>query len=224
MLLYDAHSPAPRCLRMFLLEKRLSLPSTSIDVFAGDNRREAFLKLNPAGQTPALQLDDDRVLAEAVAIAEYLEEQSPQPALIGATALERAETRQWWRRVELNITEFIHNAYHYAEGLKRFEDRIPVAPEAADGLKLIAHDRTRWLDDLFGEGPYLCGTRFTAADIWLYVWLDFGDSVGQPFDHALPHLGPWFERMSQRPSAEDSRKLLSETDLSRSPDATGRDR
>lgn len=208
MLLYDAHSPAPRCLRMFMLEKQLVIPSTTIDVFAGENRREAFLSLNPAGQTPALQLDDGRVLAEAVAIAEYLEEQNPQPALIGTTAVERAETRQWWRRVELNVTEFIHNAYHYAEGLERFKDRIPVAPEAANGLKRIARDRTAWLDRLFGDGPYLCGQRFTATDIWLYVWLDFGISVGQPFDHTLPRLGPWFERINTRPSAEHSRQLL----------------
>lgn len=210
MLLYDAHSPAPRCLRMFLLEKQLVAPSTTIDVFAGENRREPFLSLNPTGQSPALQLDDGRVLAEAVAIAEYFEEQNPQPALIGTTAIERFETRQWWRRVELNITEFIHNAYHYAEGLERFKDRIPVAPEAADGLKRIARDRTAWLDRMFGDGPYLCGQRFTAADIWLYVWLDFADGVNQPFDHTLPRLGPWFERMSARPSAERSRQLFAD--------------
>ncbi|OCX68096.1 glutathione S-transferase [Acidithiobacillus thiooxidans] len=210
MLLYDAHSPAPRCLRMFILEKHLTIPSITIDVFAGENRGEPFLSLNPAGQTPALQLDDGRVLAEAVAIAEYLEEENPQIALIGTTAIERTETRQWWRRVELNITEFIHNAYHYAEGLERFKDRIPVAPEAADGLKRVARDRTAWLDSIFGNGPYLCGQRFTAADIWLYVWLDFADSVGQPFDHALPHLGPWFNLVSTRPSAERSRQLLAD--------------
>lgn len=210
MLLYDAHSPAPRCLRMFILEKQLTVPSTTIDVFAGENRREPFLSLNPAGQTPALQFDDGRILAEAVAIAEYLEEVNPQPALIGTTAIERVETRQWWRRVELNITEFIHNAYHYAEGLERFRDRIPVAPEAAEGLKRIARDRTAWLDSMFGDGPYLCGQRFTTADIWLYVWLDFAGGVGQPFDRALPHLGPWFERVNARPSAERSRQLLAD--------------
>ncbi|OYV75733.1 MAG: glutathione S-transferase [Chromatiales bacterium 21-64-14] len=206
MLLYDADSPAPRCLRMFLLEKQVAIPSVVIDVFSGENRREEFLERNPAGQTPALQIDDGQVLAEAVAIAEYLEELYPRPPLIGRTPVERAETRQWWRRVELNITEFIHNAYHYAEGLERFRDRIPVAPEAADGLKRIARDRTGWLDRMFGDGPYLCGQRFTAADIWLYVWLEFGGTVGQPFDRTLPRLGPWFDRLRARPSAERSRR------------------
>ena len=211
MLIYDAKSPAPRCLRMFLLEKQLLLPAVTVDVFAGENRQPAFLAVNPAGQTPALRCDDGSTLGEAVAIAEYLEELHPTPALIGSTPEQRAQTRQWWRRVELNITEFIHNAYHYAEGLERFKPRIPVLPDAADGLKAIAQDRLRWLDSMFGAGPYLCGERFSVADIWLYVWLDFGISVNQPFDHHLPHIGPWFERMAARPSAEFSRQLLQST-------------
>lgn len=208
MLLYDATSPAPRCLRMFLLEKGLQLPAVAVDVMRGENREAAYLAINPAGQTPALQLDDGSTLAEAVAIAEYLEELHPAPSLIGRSAEERAQTRQWWRRVELNITEFIHHAFHYAEGLPRFESRMPVAPEAAAGLKRIAQDRLAWLDSLFGDGPWLCGERFSAADIWLYVWLDFGTSVNQPFDRTLPKIGPWFERVAARPSAAASRELL----------------
>lgn len=210
MLIFDAHSPAPRCLRMFLLEKQLQqLPAVMVDVMTGENRQAAYLAINPAGQTPALRCDDGSVLSEAVAIAEYLEELYPEPSLIGQTPEQRAQTRQWWRRVELNITEFIHNAFHYAEGLPRFESRIPVAPEAADGLKHIAQDRLRWLDSMLGDGPYLCGERFSASDIWLYVWLDFGQTVNQPFDHDLPKIGPWFERIAARPSAEQSKTLLS---------------
>lgn len=208
MLLYDAHSPAPRCLRMFILEKGLRVPAVTVDVFAGENRQADYLAHNPAGQTPALLLDDGSTLAEAVAIAEYLEERHPEPALIGRNAEERALTRQWWRRVELNVTEFIHNAYHYAEGLARFQPRIPVAPEAAEGLKRVAQDRLRWLDGMMGPGPYLCGEHLTAADIWLYVWLDFAQETGQPFDHALGKIGPWFERLARRPSAAASRQLL----------------
>ncbi|MEO5813486.1 MAG: glutathione S-transferase N-terminal domain-containing protein [Rhodanobacter sp.] len=138
MLLYDAKSPAPRCLRMFLLEKQLLLPAVRVDVSAGENRLPAFLAVNAAGQTPALRCDDGSTLSEAVAIAEYLEELHPLPALIGSTPEQRAQTRQWWRREELNVTEFIHNAYHYAEGLARFESRIPVLPAAAGGLKWVA--------------------------------------------------------------------------------------
>jgi glutathione S-transferase len=56
-----------------------------------------------------------------VAIWEYLEEKYSQPPLIGSTPEERIETHQWQQQLELNVTENIHNAYHYAEGLERFK-------------------------------------------------------------------------------------------------------
>lgn len=204
MLLFDALSPAPRTVRLYLLEKGLHLPTRQIDVFGGENRQAPYLARNPAGQTPALLLDDGTCIAEAVAIMEFLEERHPAPALIGSTPEERALTRQWQRRAELNITEFIHNAYHYAEGLNRFTGRIPTAPEAAAGLKRVAQDRISWLDAMLAGRQFLAGDRFTIADIWLYVWLDFADSAGQPFDHALPAIGPWFARIAARPAAAAS--------------------
>ncbi len=204
MRLLDALSPAPRALRMYLREKGLTLPTRQVDVFSGENRRSPYLAQNAAGQTPALRLDDGTCIAESVAIMEYLEELHPEPVLVGTTAVERAITRQWQRRAELNITENIHNAYHYAEGLARFQDRIPVAPAAAAGLKRVAQDRIAWLDGMLDGHAFLAGLRFTIADTWLYAWLDFAESVGQPFDHSLPNLGPWFTRVAQRPSAAAS--------------------
>lgn len=204
MVLLDALSPAPRSLRMYLAEKGLVLPTRQVDVFAGENRQPTYLACNPAGQTPALVLDDGTCIAESVAIMEYLEELHPDPSLIGTTPEARAATRQWQRRCELNITENIHNAYHYAEGLARFQGRIPVAPDAAAGLKRIAQDRISWLDGMLDGHGFLAGDRFTIADIWLYAWLDFADSVDQPFNRGLRNLAPWFTRIAARPSARAS--------------------
>jgi len=204
MLLLDALSPAPRTVRMYLAEKEITLPVRQVDVFAGENRQAPYLAHNPAGQTPALLLEDGTCIAESVAIIEYIEERHPDPPLIGATPEQRAITRQWRRRVELAITENIHNAYHYAEGLARFRGRIPVAPEAADGLKRVAHDRIAWLDGMLDGSAFLAGDRFTIADIWLYVWLDFADSVDQPFDRNLRNVTPWFARIAARASAAAS--------------------
>lgn len=189
---------------MYLVEKNLTLPMRQVDVFTGENRQAPYLAHNPAGQTPALLLDDGTCIAESVAIMEYLEELHPTPPLIGTTPAQRAATRQWQRRVELNITENIHNAYHYAEGLARFQGRIPVAPEAAEGLKRVAQDRIAWLDRMLDGHTCIVGDRFTIADIWLYIWLDFAISVQQPFDRTLRNIAPWFERIATRPSANAS--------------------
>ena len=203
MKLYDSIGPNPRIVRMFMAEKGIDIPKQTVDLRGGENRQDAHLKRNPHGQMPTLELDDGSHLSEITAICEYLEEKQPSPPLIGATPEERAECRMWTRRVDLNICEPLANGYRFGEGLTFFEKRIPVAAEASPGLKKIAANRLQWLNQQLGDGrDYLCGRRFTLADILLYCFLDFGGKVGQPLDPANANIAAWFERVGQRPSAK----------------------
>jgi glutathione S-transferase len=203
MKLYDSIGPNPRIVRMFMAEKGIDMPKQAVDLRGGENRQDAHLKRNPHGQMPTLELDDGSHLSEITAICEYLEEKQPSPAMIGATPEERAECRMWTRRVDLNICEPLANGYRFGEGLKFFEKRIPVAAEASPGLKKIAANRLQWLNQQLGDGrDYLCGKRFTLADIHLYCFLDFGAMVGQPLDAANANIAAWFARVGERPSAK----------------------
>jgi glutathione S-transferase len=204
MRIYDSFGPNPRALRMVLLEKGLELPTVPVDLLGAENRQAAYTERNPGGQVPALELDDGRVLGETVAIFEYLEETHPTPALVGTTPEERAETRQWQRRVELKITEHLYNGFRFAEGLALFTPRMRCLPDAADGLKAIARDGLAWLDPLLAGKRWICGDRFTIADVILYCALDFGRTVGQPLDPTLADVGGWFRRVGERPSAAAS--------------------
>lgn len=202
MKLFNSVGPNPHVVRMFAAEKGIPLELVPVDLRGGENRKEAHLARNPAGQLPTLQLDDGSYLAEVTAICEYLDEKSPPPSLIGATPEQRAETRMWTRRVDLNIVEPMGAGFRYAEGLAMFKDRITVLPEAADGLKRIAREKLAWLDGQMGDKPFICGARLTLADILLYCFLNFGKRVGQPLDPALGCLGAWYARMDARPSAK----------------------
>lgn len=202
MRLLTSIGPNPRTVRMFLLEKGLELPTVEVDLMGGENRRPPYNERNPAGQLPALELDDGRLLGETVAICEYLEELHPSPPLIGATPEARAETRMWQRRIELGITEHLYNAFRFAEGIELFRPRMRVLPEAADGLKAVVRDKLAWLDGLLAGKRFVAGDHFTLADIILFSALDFGRTVGQPFDEGLPNLSAWFSRVAARPSAQ----------------------
>ena len=204
MKIYDSFGPNPRALRMFLHEKGLEFAKTGVDLAGAENRRAPYTDKNPGGQVPALELDDGRVIGETVAIFEYLEEKHPAPALVGRTAEERAETRQWQRRVELRITEHLYNGFRFAEGLSLFEPRMRVLPEAADGLKATVRDNVGWLDRLVAGRSFIVPDRFTMADVILYCALDFGRGVGQGLDAKAKNLVAWFERVGARPSAAAS--------------------
>lgn len=204
MLIYDSVGPNPRALRMFQIEKGLDLPKKEINLLAEENRKKPYTDLNPGGQMPALQLDNGSVIGETVAIFEYLEEKHPTPHLIGATPEERAETRQWQRRIELNITEHLYNGFRYGEGVEMFKTRMRVLPEAASGLKTIVQEKLQWLSDLMGSKQFIVGNRFTVDDIILFCALDFGAGVGQKIPPKADKVQAWFERVAARPSAEKS--------------------
>jgi glutathione S-transferase len=204
MKLFNSLGPNPRMVRMFAAEKGLALAFHEVDLMGAENRQDAYKTKNPAGQLPCLELDDGTVISEITAICEYLEDTNPSPPLIGSNPLEKAETRMWARRVDLNILEPLANGFRYGEGLALFKDRIPTVPEASDGLKRVARTNLAWLDGLMADRQFICGDRFTMADVMLYSFLDFGAGVGQPLPTDLSNIQAWFERVGARPSAEAS--------------------
>jgi len=202
MKLYNSIGPNPRVVRMFMAEKGIDLPKVEVDLRGGENRREPYLKVNPSGQSPALELDDGTVLAEVTAICEYLDEiKKDTPSLIGDTPAERAATRMWTRRVDLNIVEPALNGFRFAEGLKMFQNRVHCIPAAADDLKATAREKLAWLEGQMAGKTYIAGSKVSLADIFLFPMLDFLKTVGQGIDPAHKNLTAWYERMKARPSA-----------------------
>ncbi len=200
MKLYNSIGPNPRVVRMFMAERGIEIPRQEVDLRGGENRRPPYLAKNPFGQMPSLELDDGTVITEIIPICEYLDEVTPGASLIGSTARERAETRMWVRRLDLNIVEPLAAGFRYAEGLKLFQNRIHVIPQAADDLKQIAREWLGRLDGMMAGKDYVCGGRFTLADILLFCFLDFGNGVGQKLDPANAAIAAWFDRVKARPS------------------------
>ena len=203
MKLYNSVGPNPRMVRMFMAEKGFDVAKVEVDLRGGENRREPYAsKVNPAGQCPALELDDGTVLAEITAICEYVDEKKKDtPSLIGDTPEERAKTRMWTRRIDLNIVEPALNGFRFSQGLKLFENRVRCIPEAADGLKATAQDKLKWLDGLMGAKAFVAGDKLTMADILLFTMVDFMGTVGQPIPADCKNLTAWYGRMKARPSA-----------------------
>jgi glutathione S-transferase len=199
MKLYTGMGPNPRLVVIAVNETGADVEKIEVDLVAGENRQDTHLARNPAGQLPTLELDDGTCISEITAIAEYLDEKFAG-SLIGSTAEERAETRMWVRRIDLNIVEPLTNGFRFAEGLPLFQSRLHVIPQAADDLKAIAQEKLEWLDGLMDGKEFICGTRFTLADILLFSFLEFGAGVGQPLDAKCSNLQAWYSRIAARPS------------------------
>jgi maleylpyruvate isomerase len=94
MLLYGyALSSASYRVRIALALKGLQVSSVTLDLRAGEQRREEFLKINSQGFVPALVLDDGTVLTQSLAIIEYLDEVHPDQPLLPKSPAARASVR-----------------------------------------------------------------------------------------------------------------------------------
>ena len=197
------HAPNARVVRMFMAERGIEVPYVEVDLRGGENRREPYMAKVPTGTLPALELDDGLVLSEITALCEYLDETTPGLSLVGSNARERAETRMWTRLIDLNIVEPMTAGFRFAEGLKMFEPRIHCIPQAATDLKQIAQEKLAWLDKQMAGKKWVCGDRFSLADILLFAFLEFGnlDRVNQKYSPELKNIAAWHARVQERPSA-----------------------
>lgn len=202
MKLYNSIGPNPHIVRMFIAEKGIDIPKQTVDLRKGENREAEHLKRNPHGQMPTLELDNGSYLSEITAICEYLEEK----ILAAADRLDPGRARRMPDVDTPRRPQHLRTARQrlpLRRGGEILRKAIPVVPEASAGLKMVAQNRLKWLNDQMADGrEYLCGKRFTLADILLYGWLAFGNQIGQPLDRSNAQVAAWFDRIAQRPSAK----------------------
>jgi glutathione S-transferase len=202
MKLFDSIGPNPRVVRIAIAEKAMSIPTVTVDLMAGENRQAPYLAKVPTGGLPALELDNGQCISEITTIVEYLEDVSPAHPIIGATAEERAETRMWVRRIDLSIVEPMTTAFRAVEGRGLFASRMSLlSTEAAAELKAIVQEKLLWLDAQLQGRTWVCGDRYTLADVMLLAFVEFGASVGQPAPASAGWIAAWHKRAAARPSA-----------------------
>jgi len=201
MKIYDfVGAPNPKKLRVYLAEKGLHIPIEPVDIISGQNRTPEFLRKNPLGGLPVLELDDGTHLTESLAIIEYFEELHPDPPMIGTKPLERAQVRALERIAEIGVMSAVgtifQNTHPFMAG------RIKQSPEAAENARNRLTASLRVLDAKLAEHPFVAGDRPTIADCTLYAALDFADFAQAPIDPECKNVARWRADFKKRPSAE----------------------
>jgi maleylpyruvate isomerase len=174
----------------------------------GEQRAPDYLKLNPLGFVPTLELDDGAPLTQSMAICEWLDETHPAPPLLPGDPLSRARIRA----VALTIACDIHPLQNLRV-LTRLRSLGLAEDEATDWARWVIAEGLRACDALVAQapGPFCFGAAPTLADVCLIPQLynarRFGVDLGR------------LDRLLQAEAACSALPAFAETAPERQPDA-----
>jgi glutathione S-transferase len=165
----------------------LSYDWIETDILVGQSRTPEYLAMNPAGQVPAVILDDGRPLAQSNAIILYLAEGS---LLIPADAYERARMLEWmfWE-------QYSHEPY---VAVARFQVRYLGKAVADVEPRIVERGKAalQRLEDGLADRRFLVGDAVTLADVALVAYTRVAHEGG--FDLAdYPKVKAWIGRVEQ---------------------------
>jgi len=177
-----------------LLEAGLPYDLVKVDLRAKKlENGDDFLKVNPKGQVPALELDSGELITEGPVIVQMIADKAAGKNLAPARdSDERYKLLEW-----LN---FITTELH-----KNFGPMF--SPVLADEAKAFFKDRVmakfKYIDSQMAGRDYLMGSHFTVADGYLFTMLAWADRM--KFDlSAMPNLVAYKARVAARPKVQEA--------------------
>jgi glutathione S-transferase len=191
--LYD-YADSGNGYKVRLLLHQLGRPYTLIekDILRGETRTPEFLRLNPNGRIPLLELEDGTCLAESDAILWYLAEGTPY---LPAQPLERAQVLQWMFFEQYSHEPNIATARFWLRHVERLDELRQCLLEQK---REQGHAALAVMEGHLRERAYFVGGRYTVADIALYAYTHVAPQGG--FDLApYPAVRAWLERVRAEP-------------------------
>ncbi len=187
-------SPTPNGWKASVALEELGLPYNvrAIDLSKGEQRTEAYRRLNPNGRIPTIvdRDNDDFTVFESGAILMYLAEKTGR--LMPSDAKGRSLVVQWLMFQMGGIGPMMGQANVF---FRYFPEKIQ---PAIDRYQNESRRLFEVLDRRLGEGEWLAGD-YSIADIANWCWVRTYKWSGVSVD-GLPHLRRWLDAMKERPA------------------------
>lgn len=133
----------------------------------------AYLKINPTGVVPSLDVDG-WVLTQNAAILNYLADENPDAKLGGdGTPKGRAEVNRWLSFVNADV----HPTFHPLFGMSGFLEDADAEQKVKDAAKKKLRDMFERADAQLAGKDYITGSR-SIADPYLFVVTQWAKKTG----------------------------------------------
>lgn len=203
---------APNCrrVRMFVLEKGLDLPAITEVIDDRFRLIPSYIATWPHAMVPMLELNDGTRIGEAMAICRYVEDEHPEPNLMGRNGKEKGTIEMWERRAYdegmIGTAEVFRNSHpeFVDRGLPGRTDPVPQVPDLIERGKGRVRKFYEKFEAQLRDHRYVAGDRFTVADITTLCSMDFARFNKLDIPDDCPSVARWHEEVSNRPSAPAS--------------------
>ena len=156
---------------------------------------EDYLTINPRGEVPSLRLPDDSLMTESAAIIIYLADIYPQAGLAPALNSSLRATYLRWML-------YFASAVYMADLRFFYPARHSTDASAEAGIKAKAEIDLNRDFDIFakalGQGPYILGEVFSAADIYAAMLISWAPDIKALFER-FPNVEKHYALVAARP-------------------------
>ena len=187
----------------FCRKVRLSLAEKKIEVERVEERyweqEPDFMRRNPAGKVPVLQLDGI-IMSESAAICEYIEETRPEPSLMPSDPVQRLEVRRLVSWFDDKFHDEVTSKLLYERVNKKvMKQGFPDSRNVKDGAKAIKYhiDYMAWLLD---HRRWLAGDVMTLADFAAAAHLSSLDYISDVDWNRSDVVKDWYAKIKSRPA------------------------
>jgi glutathione S-transferase len=164
---------------------------TNVDIDKGLTRTPEFLRRNPNGRIPTLELDDGTNLFESNAIMWYLAEGS---RFLPSTQLGRAQVLQWMFFEQYSHEPFVATPRYIC---RHFPADHPRRAELPARLEK-GHAALRVMEGHLATRQFFVNDRYSIADIALYAYTHVAPDGGLELT-AYPQVREWLARVAAQP-------------------------
>ena len=156
---------------------------------------EDFMQINPKGYVPTIKLDDGSILTEGAAVLQYIADQNPDSGLAPkAGTMERYRLQEW--------LTFISSEIH--KSFSPFFNK-DTTEEVKTNSRNHLTKRLGYVETQLANKPYLMGDHLTVADAYMFVVVNWSNSVG--FDLSpFPRIKEYLARIAERPAVQAAMK------------------
>lgn len=161
----------------------------------GEQKKPAYLALNPNGRIPTL-VDGELVVFESGAILLYLAEKYNQ--FLPQTTKEKYQVIQWLMFQMGGVGPIFGQLGHFLH----LEQKIPYA---LDRYKKEAHRLYQVLENSLQDKEYIAGS-YSIADIALFPWVKTPDFNKPPFD-SYPNVKAWVDKIADRKAVQKAMQV-----------------